>query len=68
MSMTARVSRRELATLALGAAAASAQTPARPASEGDDLAEIREHIKRNFEEMAKVELPMSTEPAAYFRA
>lgn len=47
------------------APAALAQTPA--AAE-DDLKAARDRIKANGEALAKVEIPMSTEPAFQFKA
>ena len=59
-----KLTRRALATAVL-APAALAQTP--PAAE-DDLKAARDRIKSNGEALAKVEIPMSTEPAFQFRA
>ena len=70
--MKSKISRRELAGLAIAATAATAQTPApppvTPATAAEDLAAFRAQIKRNFEQLAKINLPMSTEPAVHFRA
>jgi hypothetical protein len=59
-----KLTRRALATAML-APAALAQTPA--AAE-DDLKAARDRIKANGEALAKVEVPMSTEPAFQFKA
>lgn len=65
------VTRRKLAQmLAAGvpiAAAAPAQTPD-PAEADDDLKIQREQMRNNAQQLAKVALPMATEPAVHFRA
>jgi len=72
--MQSRITRRKLAGL-LGAATAAvtaqAQSPQptpQPAAAVDEVAAAREQAKRNAEQIARVKLPMSTEPAATFRA
>jgi hypothetical protein len=62
------VTRRSLAKLLAGAAvtqAAEAQTAA-PANA--DLQTAREQMRANAEQIAKVKLPMATEPAFHFKA
>ena len=58
-----QLTRRKLGIVLL-APAASAQTPA-PV---DEVQAARDRIKTNGEALAKVELPMSTEPAFQFKA
>jgi hypothetical protein len=63
------VTRRKLAQmLAAGVpiAAATAQTPA-PAEADDDLKIQRDQMRNNAQQLAKVALPMATEPAVHFR-
>ena len=59
-----KFTRRKLAA-ALLAPAAAAQTPAPPV---DEAHAARDRIKANAEQLAKVDLPMSTEPAFQFKA
>ena len=58
-----QLTRRKLA-LALLAPAATAQTP----PPVDEVQAARDRIKANGEIIAKVELPMATEPAFQFKA
>jgi hypothetical protein len=58
-----QLTRRKLA-VALLAPAATAQTPA-PV---DEVQAARDRIKTNREALAKVDLPMATEPAFQFKA
>jgi hypothetical protein len=61
-----KVTRRKLAAALLApAAAAQAQTPSVPR---DEVEAARARLKTNAEAMAKVDLPMSTEPAFRFEA
>jgi hypothetical protein len=63
--MSAKLSRRELAALALagaGAAQVTAQT------EPTDEAVAKQRIQSNAETLDRFELPMSTEPAFQFKA
>ena len=54
-----------LAAAAFVPQAAVAQAP----SQGDaDLESARELLKANLEQIAKVKLPMATEPACHFKA
>ena len=66
-----KLSRRTILALA-GAGAALAQTPAAPsgasASPADALEKAREENRRSAEDLAKFDIPMSTEPAFIFRA
>jgi len=64
------VTRRKLARmLAMSAAVpvAIAQTPAAPDSD-DNLKSARDQMRNNAQRLAKVSLPMSTEPAFLFKA
>jgi len=54
-----KVTRRELSTLALAAAA--------PAQNTDDSKAARENLQRNAQAMAKVKVPVETEPAFQFK-
>lgn len=60
-----KLTRRRLAAALLAPAAVQAQQPA-PAR--DDLETARARLKANAEAVAKVEIPMSTEPAFTFNA
>jgi hypothetical protein len=61
-----KLTRRKLAAALLApAAAAPAQTPPAPR---DEVEAARARLKSNGEALAKVELPMSTEPAFRFEA
>ena len=64
--MQIKITRRKLAAIAVGTAAAqAAQEPAQP----ENLNELaRERLRKNAETLAKVDLPMSTEPAFQFKA
>jgi hypothetical protein len=59
-----KVTRRSL--VAMVAAPALGQTTA--PSPADDLKTARDLVKSNADQLAKVPLPMSTEPATVFRA
>jgi hypothetical protein len=59
-----KLTRRKLAAALLAPAAAAQQQPP-PA---DDLAAARARLKANADAIAKVEVPMSTEPAFSFKA
>ena len=61
-----KLTRRKLAAALLApAAAAPAQTPTPPS---DDLATARARLKSNAAAIAKVNVPMATEPAFRFEA
>lgn len=63
-----KVTRRALAQIVLAQAAAP-QVPPTAAPSGDDLlTAAREQTRKNTEALAKVALPMSTEPAFTFKA
>lgn len=60
-----KLTRRKLAAALLAPAAVQAQQPAPPR---DEVEAARARLKANAETVAKVEVPMSTEPAFSFRA
>lgn len=65
--MPVQITRRKLALAVLGAPAAAraAQTPSAP----EDLtAAAAEQVRKNSEALAKLDVPMSTEPAFEFKA
>jgi len=65
--VNAKITRRELAAAALGSAAALPAAP--PQSAPEDLDTVaKEQVRKNAEELAKFDLPMSTEPAFQFKA
>jgi len=68
--MSTKLTRRELAAVISTSAVLLAQTPAPPlpANADDELKATRDTIRQNSELLAKVEMPMSTEPAVHFRA
>jgi hypothetical protein len=65
-----KFTRRQLALAISTSAIVLAQTPAPPlpSSPDEELKAVRETLRQNSEQLAKVELPMSTEPAVHFRA
>ena len=68
--MEQKITRRAWAVIA-GSAAAFGQAAvpgAAPAPTDDELRVARERLRQNAEQMAKVKLPMSTEPAVHFKA
>ena len=66
--MKTRLTRRQLAG-ALASAASLAQAPQPPAQTPDDLLRAaRDRNRANGEELAKLEVPMPTEPAFQFKA
>lgn len=64
--MQMKITRRELAA-ALGSAA-TLRSPAAENPPADLNVAAKEQIEKNAEALAKVELPMSTEPAFQFKA
>jgi hypothetical protein len=60
------VTRRDLAAVLL-APAAAAQTPA-PQAAADPVQAARDRIKANGDILAKIDMPMDTEPAFQFKA
>ena len=68
--MSIKITRRDLAAV-LGSAAGTALAHGQetPASQPEDLnAVAKDQIRKNTEALAKVDLPMSTEPAFRFKA
>jgi hypothetical protein len=70
MAAPFQLTRREIAMALSGSAALLAQTtpPPIPQNAADELAAVREANRQNSEQLAKFPLPMSTEPAARFKA
>ncbi|HTB14033.1 MAG TPA: hypothetical protein VK752_20815 [Bryobacteraceae bacterium] len=67
MAVNQDVTRRSLARmLAVAAAAPQAATPQTAADA--DLESARELLRTNLQQIAKVKLPMATEPACHFKA
>ncbi|HTM51673.1 MAG TPA: hypothetical protein VL285_23425 [Bryobacteraceae bacterium] len=62
-----KISRRELASLAV-AGAAAAQTQERPPAAADELEQARRQLARNSEALLKHEISMAAEPAFQFKA
>jgi hypothetical protein len=56
------------AAAALPAAAQQPQQPVVPATPAAETAAIQTQFRFNFEQLRKVQLPMSVEPATLFRA
>ena len=63
-----RLTRRKLFTAAVAVAAVTTPAQAQTASKDDDLKNAHESIANNSAQLAKVELPISTEPAFIFKA
>ena len=65
-----KLTRREIAAALSGSAALLAQAPIPPIPQNadDELKAARDSIRQNSEQLAKFPLPMSTEPAAHFKA
>ena len=78
MATTIKLTRREIATALSATAVLLGQTPAPPLpqsppqnpplSSDDELKAARDSNRQNSEQLAKFPLPMSTEPAAHFKA
>jgi hypothetical protein len=66
--MAVKVTRRHLAALAALPLAETPPSAQGQASTEDDLAIQRENLKRWREQMAKLKLPIATEPATVFKA
>jgi hypothetical protein len=62
-----RVTRRQMAA-ALVAGTAAAQTTPQPAAPADELQAARQRMKSSTESLAKVRVPIETEPAFQFKA
>lgn len=65
-----KITRRKLAAAVFApAAVALSQTPTQTQTTPvDELAAARQHMKDNAAAMAKIDVPMSTEPAFQFKA
>ncbi|HLK21621.1 MAG TPA: hypothetical protein VKT81_21880 [Bryobacteraceae bacterium] len=66
-----KFTRRQLAIALSTSAIVLAQTPPPPPlpqNPDEELKTVRDAIHQNAEQLAKVEVPMSTEPAVHFRA
>jgi hypothetical protein len=61
-----QITRRELAAAVLAAAPASPQSA--PTTPEDLLKAARDRLKANADALAKVDVPMATEPAFQFKA
>jgi hypothetical protein len=74
MATTIKFTRREIATALSASATLLRQAPAPPLpqnpppSPDDELKAARDSIRQNSDQLAKFPLPMSTEPAAHFKA
>jgi hypothetical protein len=67
--MPSKVTRRQLAaTFAGGALLGQAPTPPLPANPEEELRAARDDARQRADQLAKVVLPMSTEPAFQFKA
>jgi hypothetical protein len=62
------LTRRSLGRLLAVAAAAPAAGISQSAPADADLASARELLRNNLQQIAKVKLPMATEPACHFKA
>ncbi len=66
-----RLSRRQLAGSVLSVAAANAlaqNQPPLPVNPDEDLKAARDRVRANSERLAKIAVPMETEPALQFKA
>jgi len=61
------ITRRELAVAAVSATAMT-QAQQRPAGAADPLQAARDRMKTNSDALAKLQVPMATEPAFQFKA
>jgi hypothetical protein len=68
--MSLKITRRETVIGLSASVALLAQTPAPPlpSNADDELKAVRDQIQQNMQQLDKVPLPISTEPAAHFRA
>ena len=63
-----KFTRRELATALSASAVLLAQTPAPlPSTPAEELKAVKDTLQQNLQQLAKVDLPMSTEPAVHFK-
>lgn len=70
--MQEKITRRALAGIISAVAAASAQQPPAlpplPTNPDEELTAARAVARSNYEQIAKVKLPIGTEPAVHFKA
>ena len=68
--MSKKFTRREVAVAISTSAVLLAQTPAPPLPQNsdDELKAVRDQLTANAQQLAKVDLPIFTEPAAHFKA
>lgn len=62
------ITRRNLVMIAAALPAAGQQPAAAPATPDDELKSARQNFRSAAEQLAKVKLPMATEPATRFKA
>jgi len=65
-----KLTRRDLGAMLSASAVALAQTPAQPlpSNPDEELKAAREGLAQNAQLLAKVDLPIATEPATHFKA
>jgi hypothetical protein len=61
-----KLTRREIATVIASAAVLSSQPL--PQNPDEELKAAKDLVQQNLQQLAKVQLPMSTEPASHFKA
>jgi len=68
--MPNKFTRREVAVAITAPTALLAQTPSAPLPQNGDeeLKAVRDQLAQSVQQLAKVDLPMVTEPAAHFKA
>ncbi|HEV2690948.1 MAG TPA: hypothetical protein VGV35_20470 [Bryobacteraceae bacterium] len=68
--MPHKLTRRDLAVALSASTALFAQTPNAPLTQNSDeeLQAVRKQLAQNAQQLATVDLPMSTEPAVHFKA
>ncbi len=68
--MPKKFTRREVAVAITASTALLAQTPSAPLPQNGDeeLKAVRDQLAQSAQQLAKFDLPMSTEPAAHFKA
>ncbi|MBZ5728696.1 MAG: hypothetical protein LAP87_27415 [Acidobacteriia bacterium] len=63
-----KLTRRQLATLLASSTALAQAPPPVPATPGEELKNARDRAKANGEALARLAIPMATEPAFQFKA
>jgi hypothetical protein len=67
--MSTKFTRRELAAALSTSAVLLAQAPTPlPSNPDEELKAVKDTLQQNFQQLAKFDLPMSTEPAVHFKA